>query len=36
MLAVINFPGGFDTKKKYPAIVVSRPGGGVREQTAGT
>jgi fermentation-respiration switch protein FrsA (DUF1100 family) len=34
--AVINFPEGFDEKKKYPAIVVSHPGGGVKEQTAGT
>lgn len=34
--AVINFPPGFDEKKTYPAIVVSHPGGGVKEQTAGT
>lgn len=33
--ACINFPPGFDEKKKYPAIVVSHPGGGVKEQTAG-
>ena len=34
--AVINFPDGFDEKKSYPAVVVSHPGGGVKEQTAGT
>lgn len=33
--AYINFPSSFDEKKKYPAIVVSHPGGGVKEQTAG-
>ena len=33
--AVINFPEGFDESKKYPAIVVTHPGGGVKEQTAG-
>ncbi len=36
MSAVINFPEGFDEKRNYPAIVVSHPGGGVKEQTAGT
>lgn len=36
MAAVINFPPSFDKNKKYPAIVVSHPGGGVKEQTAGT
>ncbi|WP_210243427.1 alpha/beta hydrolase [Mesorhizobium sp. B2-4-14] len=36
MSAVINFPAGFDEKRSYPAIVVSHPGGGVKEQTAGT
>lgn len=35
MSAVINFAEGFDENKKYPAIVVSHPGGGVKEQTAG-
>lgn len=35
MAAIINFPEGFDQQKKYPAIVVSHPGGGVKEQTAG-
>ncbi|HEX7881636.1 MAG TPA: alpha/beta hydrolase [Afipia sp.] len=34
--AVINFPEGFDEKRSYPVIVVSHPGGGVKEQTAGT
>lgn len=34
--AVLNFPEGFDESKKYPAVVVSHPGGGVKEQTAGT
>lgn len=34
--AVINFPEGFDENRTYPAIVVSHPGGGVKEQTAGT
>ncbi|WP_020560219.1 alpha/beta hydrolase [Thiofilum flexile] len=33
--AFINFPDGFDSKKTYPAIVVTHPGGGVKEQTAG-
>ncbi|MGX2996092.1 alpha/beta hydrolase [Streptomyces sp. JNUCC 64] len=35
LAAVINFPEGFDASKSYPAIVVSHPGGGVKEQTAG-
>lgn len=34
--AVLNFPEGFDERKKYPTVVVSHPGGGVKEQTAGT
>ncbi|WP_111495282.1 alpha/beta hydrolase [Marinobacter bohaiensis] len=33
--AVMNFPGGFDESQVYPAVVVSHPGGGVKEQTAG-
>lgn len=33
--AVINFPPGFDESEHYPAVVVSHPGGGVKEQTAG-
>lgn len=36
MSAVINFPEGFDEGRIYPAIVVTHPGGGVKEQTAGT
>ena len=36
MSAVINLPEGFDESRTYPAIVVSHPGGGVKEQTAGT
>lgn len=32
---MINFPEGFDESKTYPAIVVSHPGGGVKEQAAG-
>lgn len=36
MSGLINFPENFDSAKTYPAIVVSHPGGGVKEQTAGT
>jgi fermentation-respiration switch protein FrsA (DUF1100 family) len=36
MAAVMYFPEGFDANRHYPAIVVSHPGGGVKEQTAGT
>lgn len=35
LAAVINFPEGFDASKSYAAVVVSHPGGGVKEQTAG-
>lgn len=35
MAAVINYPVDFDKNTKYSAIVVSHPGGGVKEQTAG-
>jgi len=31
----VFLPAGFDKNKKYPAIVVVHPGGGVKEQTAG-
>ncbi|MDM1293402.1 alpha/beta hydrolase [Sphingobacterium sp. N143] len=33
--AIINFPEGFDENKKYAVVVVSHPGGGVKEQAAG-
>lgn len=33
--AVINFPEGFNENQKYSTIVVSHPGGGVKEQTSG-
>lgn len=36
MSAVVSFPESFDETKIYPAIIVSHPGGGVKEQTAGT
>ena len=35
MSVFINFPEGFDESKKYPVIVVSHPGGGVKEQASG-
>ncbi|MEE4023668.1 alpha/beta hydrolase [Gordonia sp. PKS22-38] len=35
LAAVINHPPEFDDTRTYPAIVVSHPGGGVKEQTAG-
>lgn len=35
MAATINFPANFDESKAYPAVVVSHPGGGVKEQAAG-
>ena len=31
--AVIYFPPKFDETRQYPAIVLSHPGGGVKEQT---
>ncbi|ARG16520.1 TPA: alpha/beta hydrolase [Acinetobacter nosocomialis] len=35
MAANIHYPSNFDEKQKYAAIVVTHPGGGVKEQTAG-
>lgn len=35
LAANIHFPAGFNKTGKYPAVVVSHPGGGVKEQTAG-
>ena len=35
LAANIHFPAGFDESKKYPVVVVSHPGGGVKEQAAG-
>lgn len=35
LAAVINFPEGFKEDQQYAAIVVTHPGGGVKEQTAG-
>lgn len=35
MSAVINFPEGFKEHQKYPTVVVSHPGGGVKEQASG-
>ena len=33
--ANIYIPANFDSSKKYPAVVVAHPNGGVKEQTAG-
>lgn len=33
--ATLYFPEGFDESRTYPAVAVSHPGGGVKEQTAG-
>lgn len=35
MAGILHTPDGFDDKKKCPVIVVTHPGGGVKEQTAG-
>lgn len=35
LAAIINYPDGFDQNKKYASVIVSHPGGGVKEQTAG-
>lgn len=32
----LYLPANFDNNKKYPAIIVGHPAGGVKEQTAGT
>ncbi len=34
MAAFIFLPEGFDEANRYPAVVVTHPGGGVKEQTA--
>lgn len=36
MSAILLLPEGFDESQKYPAVVVTHPGGGVKEQTAST
>ncbi len=33
--ANVYTPANYDTSKKYPAVVVAHPNGGVKEQTAG-
>ncbi len=33
--ANVYTPANFDANKKYPAVVVAHPNGGVKEQTAG-
>ncbi len=33
--AHVYFPTNFDKSKQYPAVVVSHPGGGVKEQASG-
>lgn len=33
--AIIHMPPGFDAARRYPAVVVAHPGGGVKEQAAG-
>lgn len=35
IVANIYTPANFDSNKKYPAIVVAHPNGGVKEQVAG-
>ncbi len=32
LAGLIFYPDNFDKKKKYPAIVITHPGGGVKEQ----
>lgn len=36
MAGLVFLPKDFDESSTYPAVVVSHPGGGVKEQTAGT
>jgi fermentation-respiration switch protein FrsA (DUF1100 family) len=36
MAGHLYLPDGFDERRQYPAIVTVHPGGGVKEQTAGT
>ncbi|MCX8097628.1 MAG: alpha/beta hydrolase, partial [Casimicrobiaceae bacterium] len=35
LAANIHTPADFDAAKRYPAIVIAHPGGGVKEQAAG-
>ncbi len=35
MAGEIHFPADFDPHKKYPSVIVSHPGNGVKEQVAG-
>lgn len=35
MSAYLDLPENFDKNQQYPAIVITHPGGGVKEQTAG-
>lgn len=35
MAANLHLPAGFDERRTYPAIVVTHPAGGVKEQTSG-
>lgn len=35
LAAALYLPEGFDETRRYPAVVVTHPGGGVKEQTAG-
>ncbi|TRZ45111.1 alpha/beta hydrolase [Robertkochia solimangrovi] len=35
MSAYLDLPNDFDKNKQYPALVITHPGGGVKEQTAG-
>lgn len=35
MAGNLYLPAGYDRSKKYPAVVVAHPWGGVKEQTSG-